>query len=90
MSLKVHTGQIFKEDKDFLMEMKCLFLKSHCPPVSAIQIIIKRIWPDYVVNSAGSSAYKSKAHKHFDSFRNDLNKNMKNLACKFVNEKWYI
>ena len=72
------------------MEMKCLFLRSRNPPSSALQSIVESIWPDYVVNSAESTAYVSKAHKHFDSFRNDLNKNMSSLAHRFIKDKRYL
>jgi NAD dependent epimerase/dehydratase family enzyme len=79
-----------KEDKDFLMELKCLFLRSRNPPTSALQQIIEKIWPKYVINSSESTAYISKAHRCFDSFRNDFNKNMGTLAFQFVKDKGYI
>ena len=79
-----------KEDKDFLIELKCLFLRSRNPPTSAFQYIIENIWLKYVVNSAESGAYLSKAHKCFDSFRNELNKNMAALAHQFIKDKGYV
>ena len=72
------------------MELKCLFLRSRNPPNSAIQQIIENIWPEYIVNSRESSAYLSKAHKSFDSFRNDFNKNVNSLAHQFVKDKSYV
>ena len=39
--------------------MKCLFLKSHNPLSSALQQIIERIWPSYVINSAEFTALSS-------------------------------
>ena len=84
------TATAFKEDKDFLMELKCLFLRSRNPPTSVLQQIIENIWPKYVVNSTESSAYLSKAHKSFDSFRNELNKNVTSLARQFIKDKSYV
>jgi hypothetical protein len=79
-----------KKDKDFLMELKCLFLRSRNPSTSTLQQIIENIWPGYVINSPESTAYISKAHRYFDSFRNDLNKNMIILARQFIKDKEYV
>uniref|UniRef100_U9SVE5 Uncharacterized protein n=1 Tax=Rhizophagus irregularis (strain DAOM 181602 / DAOM 197198 / MUCL 43194) TaxID=747089 RepID=U9SVE5_RHIID len=76
-----------KKDKDFLMELKCLFLRSRNPSTSTLQQIIENIWPGYIINSPESTAYISKAHRYFDSFRNDLNKNMIILARQFIKDK---
>ncbi|CAB4416284.1 unnamed protein product [Rhizophagus irregularis] len=45
-----------KKDKDFLMELKCLFLRSRNPSTSTLQQIIENIWPGYVINSPESTA----------------------------------
>ena len=72
------------------MEIKCLFLRSRNPPTSALQQIIEKIWSKYVVNSTESNAYLSKAHKNFDSFKNDLNKNVATLARQFIKDRSYV
>ncbi len=79
-----------KENKNFLIELKYLFLNNHNSPTSALQYIIENIWPKYVINSTELNAYLSKVYKSFNLFKNKLNKNMMALTHQFIKDKEYV
>ena len=79
-----------KEAKDFLMECKCLFLRTRTPSKSVLQFIIEKIWPQYTYNTSQSTSALTKAHNNFDSWRNNLNRELKKTAELFIKQKGQV
>lgn len=71
---------------NFLIECKCLFLRTRTPSKSIIQYVIQGFWPDYLINSKNSRETMSKALSNFNSWRFAFNAKLMAVAIKLVTE----
>ncbi|CAB4435507.1 unnamed protein product [Rhizophagus irregularis] len=75
-----------RNQKNYLTECKCLFLRTRTPSKNVIQYIIQSIWPEYVVNSTGANTLIQKSLNNFNSWRNTFNTKLTALVSEMVEQ----
>ena len=75
-----------KACRDFLEELKCLFLRAWDPPKSAFEELIRDVFR-CELNSAEGIGWLHVAIKHFGDFRNKLVNGIEDLVVKFKEKR---
>ena len=75
-----------QNQKNFLIECKCLFLRTRTPSKSVIQYIIQGIWPEYLLNTKNANVLMSKTLNNFNSWRNTFNTKLIALSNELVEQ----
>lgn len=75
-----------KENRDFLEELKCLFLRVRNPNRIIFEDLVQQIF-NCELNSAEGIEWLRTAHKNFNDFRNKFLDNIEELIDRFKEKR---